>query len=249
MIRNGLACMMALIVTVTASLPQQASAAQQDHFVYAQLRYEGNWDPYPETWQDIVEFLVTTTSIRPEPSRRVVQLTDPSLFSLPFIVILGGDGFPRLDEGERKILRRYLANGGLIFAEDSSGRRNSGFDASFRSEMAQLFPETTLKKLPAGHPLYRSYYLLRKVGGRRLCNNYLEGIDLGGRTVIVYSQNDLIGAWAKDRFGNYLWECTPGGQDQRFEAQKLTLNLIMYSTTGTYKSDAVHRQYLEMKLK
>jgi hypothetical protein len=136
----------------------------------------------------------------------------------------------------------------MIFAEDSSGMKGSRFDASFRSEMAKVFPELKLKRLDVDHPLFRSYYLLRKTGGRRLCNSYLEGIEIGGRVAVIYSQNDLIGAWAKDRFGNYLWECVPGGQDQRFEAQKLTLNLLMYSATGTYKSDAVHKAYIEQKL-
>ena len=105
-----------------------------------------------------------------------------------------------------------------------------------------------IKKLPAEPPMYRSYYLLRRIGGRRLTNTFLEGIDIAGRTALVYSQNDIIGAWAKDRFGNYLRECLPGGQPQRFEAQKLTLNLIMYGVTGTYKSDAIHQQHIREKL-
>ncbi|MHB9154135.1 MAG: DUF4159 domain-containing protein [Endomicrobiales bacterium] len=235
----------ALLVSVMVGT---CCAQQRDLFVFAQLRYEGKWDPYPETWQDILEFVTVTTSIRPMPLRRVVALDDPLLFSSPFLVILGNGSFPALNEMQRTYFRNYLSNGGLVFAEDSSGSRGSEFDTSFRREMTRVFPETRLKKLPPEHPLYRAYYLLRKVGGRRLTNNYLEGLDVGGRTAVIYSQNDLVGAWARDRFGNYLWECFPGAQEQRFESQKLTLNLIMYSVTGTYKSDAIHQPYLEQKL-
>ena len=224
-------------------------AQQRDRFVFAQIQYNGKWDPYPETWQDILEFIVTATSIRCEPERRVLSLADEALFSSPFVMILGSDDFPVLSEAEAKNLRKFLSNGGLLFVEDSSGLRGSRFDRSFRREIIKVFPERNLRVLPMNQPVFRSYYLLRKVAGRRITNNYFEGIEIGNRVAVIYSQNDLIGAWAKDRFGNYLWECNPGGKDQRFETQKLTLNLIMYSVTGTYKSDAIHQPFIEQKLR
>jgi len=237
------------VVLFMCSTLAAAGGEQRDRFVFAQLRYGTTCDPYPETWQDIIEFLATTTSVKAVAERRMVSLSDKTLISSPFVAVLGNGEFPVFSGSERETLRRYLSNGGLMFVEDSTGLKNSAFDVSFRTQIAKVFPEAPLKKLPPGHPLYRSYYLIRKVGGRRLNNNYLEGVDMGGRTALVYSQNDLVGAWAKDRFGNYLWECLPGGQEQRFEAQKLTLNIIMYSVTGTYKSDAVHRPYIDMKMR
>lgn len=239
------------IITVTLCFILFCAPAfplQQDRFVFGQLKYDGMWDPYPETWQDILEFIVTTTSIRCEGRRRVVSLDDPALFSTPFLVILGSGIFPALNERERASLRRFLSNGGTIFAEDSTGLKGSAFDGSFRREIAKAFPESRLKRLTPEHPVFRAYYLLRKAGGRRLTSPFIEGLDVGGRAALIYSQNDLIGAWAKDRLGNYLWECVPGGQTQRFEAQKLTQNILLYSVTGTYKSDAIHQQYLNRKL-
>ena len=224
-------------------------ALQGNRFVFTQLKYDGKWDPYPETWQDILEFMSTTTSLKSEPGRRVISADDDELFSSPFIVILGNGDFPGFNDDERLRLRRYLSNGGMIFAENSSGIMSGDFDTSFRKELTKIFPEKKLSKLPPEHPVYRSFYLLRGVGGRRLTNNFLEGIDIAGRTALIYSQNDLVGAWAKDRLGNYLWECTPGGENQRFEAQKLTQNIIMYSVTGTYKSYAIHQPFIEMKLR
>jgi hypothetical protein len=221
---------------------------QGNKFVFTQLKYDGRWDPYPDSWPDILEFLVTTMSIRPLPERRVITIDNDLLFSSPFLVIAGVEKFPELTEPQRLLFRKYMYNGGLVFVEDSSGIKGGEFDSTFRKEISKVFPEMNLRKFPMEHPIYRSFYLLRKTGGRRLTNNYLEGIDISGRTALIYSQNDLLGTWAKDRFGNYLWECVPGGQDQRFEAQKLTLNIIMYSVTGTYKSDAIHKPYIEQKL-
>jgi hypothetical protein len=224
------------------------STSQRDSFVFGQITYDGQWDPYPETWQDILQFIATATSIRTGSQRRTLSLDDDAVYETPFIVLLGNGTLPPLNARQRERLRRYLSNGGLLFAEDSTGMRGSSFDVAFRSEMERLFPEYRLTRLKSDHPLFKAYYLLRGVGGRRLTNTYLEGIDIAGRTAVIYSQNDVIGAWAKDRFGNFLWECTPGGQSQRFEAQKLMLNIIMYSVTGTYKSDAIHQPYINRKL-
>jgi hypothetical protein len=236
-----------LLISLTITLP--VFAGEGNRFVFTQLKYDGKWDPYPETWQDILEFLATTTNIILAQNRRVITIYDSALFSSPFLVILGNGGFPRFDSRQTELFRRYVSNGGMVFVEDSTGLKGSQFDSQFRSELSRIFPEKRLVKLEMGHPLFRAYYLLRKIGGRRITNNYLEGMDFAGRIGIVYSQNDLIGAWAKDRFGNYLWDCVPGGENQRFEAQKLTLNLIMYIVTGTYKSDAIHQPYIQMKLR
>ena len=40
----------------------------------------------------------------------------------------------------------------------------------------------------------------------------------------------------------------PGGEAQRWESIKLTLNVIYFSLTGTYKKDAIHQPFIEMKL-
>jgi len=239
-----------------------AFGGQRDRFVFTQLKYDidsadnrssfrddSKWDPYPEVWQDINEFMAVTTSVKTITQRRIAGLSDDLLFSSPFLAILGAGRFPALSGKDIETLRRYVYNGGIIFADDSSGMRSSEFDSGFRRAMALAFPDIKLKKLPPDHPIFRSYYLLRQVSGRRMLNNYIEGIDISGRTAVIYSQNDMFGAWAKDRFGNYLRECNPGGEQQRFDSQKFIQNLIMYSVTGTYKSDSIHKPFLEQKLR
>jgi hypothetical protein len=86
-------------------------------------------------------------------------------------------------------------------------------------------------------------------GPHRLAFDLPEGLELDGRMALVYSQNDLIGAWAKDLFGNYVHDCPPGGEPQRWNAQKLTVNLIIYSVTGNYKTDMIHHPFIEEKMR
>ncbi len=220
-------------------------------FVMSQLKVEGDviqWDPYPRVGADILSFIQQTTSVKTAPDRKVVSLKDPTLFQSPFMIYTGA-GKCTFTSEERDILKRYLSGGGFLFVEDLACENGGSFDYSFRAEIKKMFPGKEFSILPRGHAVYRSFYLLRGVGGRKLTHNYLEGLDLDGRTAIVYSQNDVLGAWAKDLFGNYLHACEPGGEAQRWESQKLMINIILYSVTGTYKTDTIHLPFIEDKLK
>jgi hypothetical protein len=46
----------------------------------------------------------------------------------------------------------------------------------------------------------------------------------------------------------YLKDCLPGGEKQRFESMKLTVNILMYVLTGTYKLDAIHSPFIKRKM-
>lgn len=120
--------------------------------------------------------------------------------------------------------------------------------------MKELYPEQPLSKLSTDHAVFRSFFLLRGVAGRRVSEKYLEGVSLGGqnggegRTAVIYSPNDVMGAWVKDNLGQYVYSCEPGGEPQRWESFKLMLNIVYFSLTGTYKKDAIHQPFIERKL-
>jgi len=223
-------------------------ATQRDRFVFTQLKYNGDWDPYPFVYRDVLSFITVATSIRVVPERRVLTLDSRMLYSSPFLVMMNKGEFGGFSEKQRDSLRRYLDNGGTLFIEDNSGNITSPFDMRIRQELEELYPGEGLRKLRKDNVLYRTFYLIRHVTGRKLINNYIEGMDVGGRTAILYSRNDMFGVWVRDNFGNFFLKCVPGGEEQRFEAQKLTANLIVYSVTGTYKSDTIHQPFIRKKL-
>ncbi|HCJ67475.1 MAG TPA: hypothetical protein DHV62_09205, partial [Elusimicrobia bacterium] len=234
---------------VSCLLTTVSFTQQGDRFVFTQLKYQGNWDPYPEVSREILNFLRLTTSIKVLPERRVVTLDDELLFSSPFLIVLGQEFFPVLKGKEVETLNRYLKGGGIIFVDDCSGEKRSGFDKAIRREFNRILPNGEWIKLPKEeHPVFRSFYLLRTIGGRRIVNNYLEGINLPGRTAVIYSQNDLFATWVKDRLGNYLYSCSPAGETQRLEAIKLTANIFIYALTGTYKTDYIHQPFIKEKM-
>lgn len=110
-------------------------------------------------------------------------------------------------------------------------------------------PDSELKPLSPDHVVFRTFFLMRKPGGRVLVSGSVEGVDWGGKTVVVYTRNDLLGAWAKDPLGRELYECSPGGDAQRMQAKKMTLNIVLFALTGTYKTDAVHQPYILEKMR
>lgn len=225
-----------------------ARANNFPQFFITQLRYRGTeWDPNPQFTDALLEELELRTSIAALKERRVISPADPGLFFCPFLCMAGRHEFDPWTQQERDALKRYLTFGGFLLAEDTMGSRGFGFDATFRREMKQLFPKHELKRLPADHSVYQSFYLINAVAGRQRVNPYLEGITIDNWTPVIYSQNDLSGAWSRDRYGKWLHECTPGGEAQRLAAFKLGVNIIVYSLTGDYKKDLVHHPFIRRR--
>ncbi len=223
-----------------------------DKFIFTQLKYNGNWDPYPYVYIDVLELISITTSIKVEKERKVVDLNSNSLkedlASKPFVILLGDDEI-KIPYENILVLRDYVICGGTIFIEDTSELYYSKFDTSIREILKIMFPEHRLKKTTINSVLMRSFYLIRSVNGRVAMFNYLEYIEYEGRPAVIYSRNNIISCWARDRFGKFIHSCIPAGEQQRFNAQKLFLNIIIYSLCGTYKLDKVHQPFIEEKLK
>ena len=223
-------------------------ASRAGYFVFTQVRYNGEWDPYSRAWLEIWGYLNATTSVAAKKERRIISLKDPLLFSSPFVYIAGQNSFPPWSNEERENLKRYLLAGGLLVIDDTGGGVSFGFERSIKREMRAIFPDMEMTKIPLNHALFRSYYLIRQVGGRRISRTYLDALWSGGRISVIYSSNDLMGVWSRDHLGNWVKECIPGGEHQRLEGMKLMLNIIIFSLTGTYKSDRIHQPFIERKL-
>ena len=187
--------------------------------------------------------------MRTSPQRRAITLKDPALFSSPFTYLAGASVPPSLGDDELRRLRQFISGGGFLWIEDSAGGPPGAFDRWVRRELPRILPDAELKPLPADHVLYRTFFLLRGPAGRVRVHGAVEGVEWGGRVAVLYTRDDVLGAWAKDALGKPLRACVPGGEAQRELAKRLTLNVVMYSLTGSYKADAVHQAAILDKLK
>jgi hypothetical protein len=187
------------------------------------------------TWE-----LQRRTSVEVVPDARPFLLSSVKLFEYPFLY-WGGEGeFPPLSSDQLENLGRYLTFGGFLLADANDGSDGTGFDKSFRREITRILPQTPLTPIPANHVIFKSFFMLESAPGRLMNKPFLESCNLGKRAAVIYSQNDLAGAWSRGDGGDYEFEVTPGGEPQREIAFRLGINLCMYALCLDYKDDLVH---------
>lgn len=228
--------------SLVAKATYAATELDPEKFTFTQLVYRGgNWNPHRNASKELMYELMRRTSVEANVEKATVQLTDEeALFTSPFLYMTGGQEFEPFTNQEVEVLQRFLNFGGFLLIDDNLGHKNYGFDKSVRRELARIFPDNPLVTLPADHTVFRSFYLLKTIGGRNLVNPYLEGIYIEDLTPVIYCQNDLGGAWERDDLGNWVYECTPGGEHQRALAFRLGINIVLYALTADYKRDQIH---------
>jgi hypothetical protein len=156
---------------------------------------------------------------------RVATVDD--LLETPVLFISGREAFS-LTADQKDNLRQYINQGGFIFAEACC--HGEGFDRSFRALMKELFPDSTLRLLPADHPVW---YAEEKVDPKH--QRPLLGIDACCRTSVVYCPEDLSCYWELNR-GVRNAEYPKPVQDQIEACLRIGENIVTYATGRELKN-------------
>jgi hypothetical protein len=238
LLKLALAAAAAPIRTVAEALPDSS------RLVVGQIQHGGRWNPRPSAFRRFGWEVARRTSIETGADAVPVRLGAPGLHRHPMLYLAGDGALPPFADGELAALRRHLQYGGFLLVDAADGSDGGGFDAAVRRELARLLPGAPLARVPREHVLYKSFYLLDRQGGRVLVKPWLEGQILDGRLAVLYTQNDLGGAWARGPLGDWEYPCTPGGEAQRETALRLAVNIAMYALCGDYKDDAVHLPFI-----
>ena len=207
------------------------------------LIYDGPWDRRLGAQSRLAWEIMKRTSIEAKLNHGKVELKSKELFYSPVLYMSGDAAFNPWTDEDRARLRRFLLYGGFVFI-DGNLAGGDGFDESVRREMEAIFPDIPLAALPPEHTLFKSFYLLDGRWGRVQRRTYVEGITRDERSSVVYSQNDVGGAWMRDNFGNWQLPVVPGGERQREMAFRFGINLVMYALCTNYKSDQVHIPFI-----
>jgi hypothetical protein len=215
----------------------------ESFFVPAVARFAGSWDGRLKGLGALAWELSKRTSVESLPTARALALTDPALFRSPFLYLGSDAPLPSLSTQELSGLRRFLDYGGFLLAE-TNRPDDPAVDASFRRELGRVLPSGQLARIPQEHVIYKSFYLLDHPTGRVIQQPFMEMIKVGKRAAVVYSQNDMAGAWSRDAREAWDFECVPGGEGQRAMAFHTGINLCMYALCLDYKEDAVHLPYI-----
>ena len=215
----------------TVAAVQSRGRPRADEFVFARLRYEsGDWDYNPKVAANVLDSVLQYTSIPVYKEEVVIAASASELLSFPF-VFMTGHKLVRFSKAERDNLRRFAAGGGLLFSDDCNHDVNGLYARSFELEMRETFPETPLAKLPASHPIYRSFFSFAEPPqtshelngwGDNIVHEYLKGIDRDGRLAVLYSNKDYGCEW------DYDW------RNKRFlreDNTKFAVNVVVYAMT------------------
>lgn len=167
-------------------------------------------------------FLIKTeqeTSISTSRRFHAVKLASEDIYEFP-LLIMTGEGSFRLPDSERQALRRYVERGGFLLA--SAGCSSEEWNRSFRAEMAEIFPEHPLDAIDMSHPVFHTVKDIDELQTKHGKPKPLEGISLGGRIGVLYSQDGL------NDTGHTEGCCCCGGNEIR-NAEEVNVNILAYA--------------------
>ncbi|UCD30501.1 MAG: DUF4159 domain-containing protein [Planctomycetota bacterium] len=195
----------------------------------AQLMHNGDWRPDPKAILNLAEYLHEKMGVDVIHAYKPLRATDPMLAHHPIVFMTGHYTF-ELSPQEIEALGRHVKRGGFLFADACCGRKP--FDTAFRELANKLFPDKTLERLPASHPIIAGkpgialdkveYKPAVKAEQPDLKAVWLEGITIEGRTAVVYSPYG-IGCGLD---GHVCVACRGIVPD---DAKKLAANIILYA--------------------
>jgi hypothetical protein len=154
-------------------------------------------------------------------SRRfhAVKLSSEDLFHFP-LVVMTGEGAFQLPDSERENLRRFIERGGFLLA--SAGCSSQDWDRSFRREMARIFPQQPMQALGMDHPIFHTVFEITELKARHGTPKPLEGIHLGGRLGVLYSQDGLNDT-------PHTKGCCCCGGNELYNAVDINVNILAYT--------------------
>jgi hypothetical protein len=233
-----------LIFLISSSL-QGAGFSPDQKFVVGRLPCAKPWNGRDHGLRQLAWETSKRTSVDAsfEPIR--VDPTSPDLFKTPFLLWSCQGKISPLDQKGIANVRRFLTLGGFLWIDDPSAGVDSDFDESIKAVLAKVFPAEELKAIAADHVLFKSFFLIKRPGGRKIKNPRLLGLALDDeRLMVVYSQNDLLGAMSRDLYGSWEFVVEPGGARQREASFRLGINLVFYGLCLDYKNDRVHLPHI-----
>ncbi|HEY0715329.1 MAG TPA: DUF4159 domain-containing protein [Polyangia bacterium] len=211
---------------------------------FARLALSDLPNPRPTALRRLCWEIERRTSLITVPEPIELRPTDAELFRYPFLLLSGDRGFSPPTDAEVARLRRYLTYGGFLLVDSSEGRASGRFDESVRRLLSRTLPGDLPVRVPDDHVLWKSFYLLPGPTGRILAAPYIEAVERDRRLAVVYTQNDLLGALARDGFGRWEHEVIPGGESQREQSFRLAVNIVMYAFCLDYKAEQAHIEYI-----
>ncbi len=189
------------------------------------IKYSGGGDWYndPSIIPNMMTEFEKRTGIPTQKQEVVLSLDDNEIFSYPLLFITG-HGKIVLSKKECEMLRKYLDNGGFVYADD-----DYGMDMYIRQQIKKAFPNHKLTEVPFDHPIFHIFYNFPE-GLPKIHEHYKGpphgyGIFINGRLSLFYTYNTNISdGWADP-------DVHKDPPEKREQAFKMGTNIIFYAIT------------------
>lgn len=201
-------------------------------FFFTRLQYEsGDWDTDQRMPSNLLNSLIEYTTLPVNTVENVVPLSSEEVFNCPFCYI-SGHKLVQFTRDERNNFKRYVENGGFIFADDCNHDIDGLFAKSFERQMEDIFGASSLKKIPNDHRVYRSFFEFDgppttsqelNGWGDDIVHDYLKAIEVDNRVGVLYSNKDYGCEWDYD-FRNKRW--------YKIDNTRFAVNIVMYAITA-----------------
>ena len=211
-----------MLMFIVIDLYSQASAPESA-FRIARIKYSGGGDWYndPSMLPNLQKFLRDNVNIETGKDEQQISIMDEGLFAHPFL-FMTGHGNISFSDREVIQFRKYLTNGGFLFADD-----DYGMDEHFQREMKKVFPQKDFLEIPFDHLIYHVHYNFNN--GLPKIHEHDGGTPKGygyfhdGRLVVFYSYSaNISDGWADP-------DVHKDPQEVRDLAFKMGTNIVLYA--------------------
>lgn len=200
------------------ALPAESVASDPTLLQCGNLIYSGNKSSVCFADRFLSQ-VASDTNLRVNKKFCPVRLDAEALFDYPFCVMSGNESFAFNDK-EREQLRKFLNQGGFLLV--SPGCSDEKWDKSFRQEIKVCFPDESLKQIPMNHALFSMVHTIPRLTDKNGKQVMLEGLELNGRLVLVYSPEGL------NDVANAKGCCCCGGSEIK-DSATVNVNVFTYA--------------------
>lgn len=190
---------------------------------------DADWNHHPMSVQHLTAYIeqawkrdLTWQTVRLRQAKVEDLLEAPVLF-------ISGSNTPNFTQPEKLLLKRFVEQGGFIFAEGCAGNgcRDNGFEDYFKRLMVELFDQP-LEKLAPDHPIWSAEGI---VDPKDLPEgSWLYGVQSCCRLAVVYCPYSLSCRWELNLpYGNRP-DYSAKVQSDLDTATKIGVNVISYAT-------------------
>ncbi len=232
---------------VAAMLSPAAATAQQGGTVVSLAWYSPAQPVHASAMSTLASEILVRTSVEALAMEKSLSSLE-QFYSYPLVFWPLASDLPTLKREEAVVLGQWLRSGGTLVLDWTGGAAHiEQAKLALDGLVSAILPGAQVERVPKSSVLYRTFYRVTYAPGRTRLVEDLFAVSYGGRYAIIITYNDMLAAFERNSEGQYRRDVVPGGEQQREDAIRLGVNILLYALCLDYKDDRIHMDYLKSK--